>query len=302
MGKIVSVLIPTRNRQELAIKAIRSALAQTYDHLEIIVTDNSDTDQLSGMIDLLDDGRVRYSKNSKNIGPILNWRNALEIARGEYCLIIPDDDYLINPFYIEDAVKILENKKINIVITDCVYGFPEKNSIGASGFSGFIYGYEFIRNGHHIPHIGNVFRRDLALDLNAFHSNEILWSDIELWMRMMSAGDVYCYNFPSVFYLFHSQNIVLNMSKPELMSNSSYIRDSVKSLSDEALVSELVCRYLYTVDYITNLVDYQFIKAVFKINKIEKNVLNILIRIRLIRFRRRLMAFGLRIISMVQTR
>lgn len=276
MGKVVSVLIPTRNRPRLAIKAVRSALAQTYRPIEVVVTDNSDTDQLGDMLASIGDERIRYVKNSENIGPILNWRKALDIANGEYCIVLPDDDYLINPFYVEDAAEILANDEINLVIPDCILSYPSKSVIGASGHSGFIKGQDFIRKGRHIPHIGNVFRKEMAQRFNAFHSNDILWSDIELWMKLMSAGDAYCYSTPSVLYLFHDDNIVFNMSRAELIANSRYIRPAVGSFADEELLAELVTRYLCTVDSISNVVDRGFIGSVIKLNHIESKRFHIL--------------------------
>ncbi len=269
MGKVVSVLIPTRNRTELAIKAVRSALAQTYHSIEVVITDNSDTNQLGELLASISDERIKYIKNLENIGPILNWRKALTLANGEYCIILPDDDYLINPFYIEDAVKILDNNEINLVITDCILCYPCNNVIGSSSHSGLINGQDFIRKGQHIPHIGNVFRKETAQHFNAFHSNDILWSDIELWLKLMSIGYVYCYSKPSVLYLFHDNNIVLNMSRAELITNSRYIRLAVESFADEELISEMVTRYLCTIDSISNVVDYNFICAVIELNHTE---------------------------------
>ena len=280
MGKVVSVLIPTRNRPLLAIKAVKSALLQTYGSIEVVVTDNSDTEQLGDMLKSIGDDRVRYFKNAENIGPILNWRRALEVAAGEYCIILPDDDYLINPFYIEDAVKILANDTVSLVIPDCICSYPDKTVIGTSGYSGLINGKDFIRNGLHIPHIGNLFRKEMATHLNAFHSNDILWSDIELWMKIMAAGDAYCYNMPSVLYLFHDSNIVLNMSKMQLIANSRYIRPSVATFADEELIAELVIRYLCTVDSISKEVDRTFIRTVIKLNDLEKKKFQILMEVR----------------------
>lgn len=276
MGKVVSILIPTRNRPQLAIKAVRSALAQTYRSIEVVVTDNSDTAQLGDLIASIGDDRVHYFKNHENIGPILNWRKALETAKGAYCLVLPDDDYLINPFYVEDAAEILTNDAINLVIPDCILSYPSKNIVGTSGHSGLIKGQDFIRKGRHIPHIGNVFRKEMAQNFNAFHSNDILWSDIELWMKLMSAGDVHCYSTPSVLYLFHGENIVLNMGRAELIANSRYIRTAVGSFADDELLAELVIRYLCAVDSISNAVDLGFISSVIKLNHIENKRFHIL--------------------------
>lgn len=280
MEPIVSVLVPTYNRTDLLIKAVRSTLAQTYRNIEIIVTDNSNTDVGKILLQSINDNRIRYEKNARNIGPILNWRKALEIASGELCLVLPDDDYLINPFYIEDAVSILSNSSIQMVIPDCILAYPNKKILGSSGCYGQISGKEFIKRGLPIPHIGNMFRKTIAQKCDAFHSNEILWSDIELWMKLMSVGDVYCYNNPSIIYLFHDDNIVLNMSRTELITNSQFIRPSVASFADEKLIVELVIRYLHMVHNISNQVDRKFAKSVFLLNGIRKNVLPLVFKIK----------------------
>jgi len=271
MESLVSILIPTRNRPALLIKAVKSALAQTYKQIEIVITDNSDIDQSSALKYLIEDKRVSYIKNLDNIGPILNWRKALECSSGRYCLILPDDDYLLNPFYIEDAVKILNDEKVSLVVPNCILSYPEIQIIGKSGHQGYIGGQDFIRAGLHIPHIGNIFRKEIALRLNAFHSNDILWSDIELWRRMMSIGGVYCYSIPSVLYLFHNSNIVLNMTRSELIVNSRFIRSSVESFADENLIYDLVFSYICAIDGLGVKVDSDFLKSVMKKNNIENS-------------------------------
>ena len=40
----VSILIPVYNRQDLIEATVKSALAQTYEHTEIIIVDNKSTD------------------------------------------------------------------------------------------------------------------------------------------------------------------------------------------------------------------------------------------------------------------
>lgn len=301
MGPIVSILIPTRNRQNLLLKAVKSVFHQTYHSVEVIVTDNSDTNDAEGMLTSIGDSRIRYEKNAKNIGPILNWRKALEMAKGEYCIVLPDDDYLINPFYIEDAVNILSNSEIQLVVPDCILSYPSKNVIGVSGHSGLINGKDFIREGKHIPHIGNVFRKEMAQRFDAFYSNEILWSDIQLWMKLMSVGDVYCYSKPSILYLFHENNIVLNMSKSELITNSKFIRSSVESFANEKLIAELVVRYLCTIDSISSEVDIEFVSSVVQLNSVQKRMFSILYKVKYQSIKRLIKTISWKVIRKMQS-
>lgn len=300
MGPLVSVLIPTCNRPELLLKAINSALLQSYKNIEVIVSDNSNNTKTEEVVSQISDSRLVYSRNRENIGPILNWRKSLEIAKGEYCVVLPDDDYLINPFYLEDAVSIALRYEVKLVITDCILAKPNKKYVGSSGFSGLIEGRSFIEEflkTLFIPTIANLFDRKLAVELDAFSTNDILYSDVELWMKMMSHCKVFCYNNPSVYYLFHSENIVTNMNADSLVRNSKYIRRSVGSYADEELIAKLVSRYILFVDGIYKLADYAFIQSVFRENGINSSPITLLLKCKYIRAKKDLRATLKRIVK-----
>ena len=274
-GPLVSILIPTCNRPELLPKAINSALFQSYKNIEVVVSDNSITPETEEMVSRISDPRLFYSRNKENIGPILNWRRALNIAKGEYCVLLPDDDYFINPFYLEDAVSIALRYEVKLVITDCILAKPNKKSVISSRHSGLIEGRLFIERylkTISIPTIANLFDRKSAVEFDAFQTNDILYSDVELWMKFLSRGKVFCYNTPSVYYLLHGNNIVTNMEPAALIHNSKYIRRSVGSFASENLIYKLICRYVLFVDriYDYGLVNYSFIKKVFEENGISR--------------------------------
>lgn len=62
MEPLVSVLIPTNNRPQLLLKAVKSALAQTYKNIEIVITDNSSERILEDDINHISDDRIFYKK------------------------------------------------------------------------------------------------------------------------------------------------------------------------------------------------------------------------------------------------
>jgi glycosyltransferase involved in cell wall biosynthesis len=285
MGPLVSVLIPTFNRPDLLPKAINSALLQSYNNIEVIVSDNSSTTETEEVVSRIVDPRLSYSR-SKDIGLVPNWRKLLNRAKGEYCLIISDDDFFINPFYIESAVAIAQRYAVKLVIPDCVLAKPNKKSIGSSGYSGLIDGKLFVERfwkSFYVPSSVNLFDRSAALDYDAFLSNETLYPDIELWLKFMSFGNVYCYDVPSVYYLFHENNLVMNMSTSALLGNSKFIRRSVSSFASEELICELVCRYVLFVDGLYRLVDYAFIKSVFRESGVRANPAALLLKCRCVR-------------------
>jgi glycosyltransferase involved in cell wall biosynthesis len=98
---LVSIGIPTYNRADSYLKeAISSALNQTYKNIEIIVSDNCSTDNTESFIKSILDPRIRYFRQDHNIGAINNYNFCLDQAKGDYFLLLHDDD-LIDEDFIE---------------------------------------------------------------------------------------------------------------------------------------------------------------------------------------------------------
>ena len=91
---LISISMPTWNRQQLAIRAIKSVLRQDYDHWEMIVVDDCSASwqQLSEFVAQLNDPRVTYVRNEINSGACAVRNQAIQQARGEFITGIDDDD------------------------------------------------------------------------------------------------------------------------------------------------------------------------------------------------------------------
>jgi len=93
----VTIGIPTYNRaNRFLVPALECALAQDWDDLEIIVSDNCSTDKTSEIVSSYTDSRLRYVRQKENIGANNNFNFCVEEAQGTYFLLFPDDD-IIDP-------------------------------------------------------------------------------------------------------------------------------------------------------------------------------------------------------------
>ena len=92
---LVSIGLPTYNRDRYLQQALDSLLSQDYENLEIIVSDNHSTDETSAICKqyALEDRRIKYFRNDKNIGMIGNFSKVAELATGEYFMWASDDNY-----------------------------------------------------------------------------------------------------------------------------------------------------------------------------------------------------------------
>lgn len=99
----ISIMIPTYKRAHLLIYAISSVLAQRTEYsFEIVVIDNDDTGDTSALdvVKRLNDQRICYFKNDKNIGMIGNWNRCILLSKAPWIVILNDDDELA-PGYIQ---------------------------------------------------------------------------------------------------------------------------------------------------------------------------------------------------------
>lgn len=113
---LASILIPVYNRAALIEQTVRSALAQTYAPIEVVVVDNASTDGTWDVLQQLarQDTRLRIFRNDSNIGPVRNWRACAEQACGDYAKILWSDD-LIAPDYLERCLPLLERPDVGFV-------------------------------------------------------------------------------------------------------------------------------------------------------------------------------------------
>lgn len=105
---LVSIGIPTYNRANSYLRyALRSAVNQTYKDIEIIVSDNCSPDNTESVVKEFDDTRIRYYKQKENIGPVNNRNFCIEQSRGDYFVMLLDDDLIDDDFISTcmDAVK-----------------------------------------------------------------------------------------------------------------------------------------------------------------------------------------------------
>jgi len=89
---MVSVIIPTYNREKTIVRAIQSVLNQTYTNIEVIVVDDGSVDNTAEIVGNIKDKRVKYISLEQNSGPS-NARNVgVQNAKGEWIAFQDSDD------------------------------------------------------------------------------------------------------------------------------------------------------------------------------------------------------------------
>lgn len=129
MDPLVSVIIPTYNREKLIIRSVESVLNQTYENLELIVVDDCSNDNTVDILTSVTDSRIRIVKLEKNSGACVARNRGIMEANGDYIAFQDSDDV-----WREEKLAYQMNaiKRYNADICVCQMervGFREKNGI-----------------------------------------------------------------------------------------------------------------------------------------------------------------------------
>ncbi len=193
----MSVVIPAFDRPDYLRSAIESVLNQSFDNLELIVSDDASPRPLGPTVHGFCDPRVHYIRNGATLGVNGNTRVAIAQARGKYLVVLNDDD-LWGPVFLEHMVPYLELDD-EVVVAFCnFYIIDTYGNIDMASTQDTTkhFGRDSLRPGKHHPIVrmtlvdGNIpavmcalFRRD-AIEWSTLP--EEAESSYDLWMAYMA--------------------------------------------------------------------------------------------------------------------
>lgn len=145
MEKLVSVIIPTYNRFDSCINAIKSVQNQTYKNFEIIVVNDSSPEDKYykynwpdiKIIHLLENSREKFGYPCagyvRNIG--------VQVSKGEFIAFLDDDDYWF-PEKLEKQLEVIDN----FCVTEAYCGKGTYDEHNKYRLMLQDYHYEFLKN------------------------------------------------------------------------------------------------------------------------------------------------------------
>ena len=111
---LLTVIVPTRNRQKYALKCIEYILSLKL-NIQLIVCDNSDNRSLEENVKAFEtDPCFKYVYISQRIACVDNYETAASLAEGEYFCAIGDDDTIL-PNKINVTLWMKKNNQCNVM-------------------------------------------------------------------------------------------------------------------------------------------------------------------------------------------
>ncbi|WP_018947758.1 glycosyltransferase family 2 protein [Thioalkalivibrio sp. AKL17] len=131
----VSVVIPSHERHEEVLRAVRSALAQTLAPVEVIVSNDGPDAEKSRLLAELGDERVRFVEAPRRGSASATRNFGVQQARGDWIALLDDDDVWL-PGKLEAQFAALERSGLEEAIlagVEVVYADGERSHVRPSG-------------------------------------------------------------------------------------------------------------------------------------------------------------------------
>lgn len=181
----VSIIIPCYNQGKYVAEAINSALRQTFKDIEIVCVNDGSTDNSVEIIKSFENKYKNFIflNNKENRGVIYSRNFAIKNCNGTYILPLDADD-IIEPTYVEKAVKILDNNP-NIGIVYCkakIFGNYDKYwNLKPFNKSDILY--------ENCIFCSAIFRKSDFIKIGGYNNNmKYGCEDHDLWLSFIEQG------------------------------------------------------------------------------------------------------------------
>ncbi len=113
---LVSICMPTYNGERYIAEAIQSALDQTYQDIELLVSDDCSTDLTAEIVHEFArrDKRIVYWRNESRLGLFPNYNECMTQCKGDLIKPFAQDD-LLSPKAVELMVSAYKNNNVALV-------------------------------------------------------------------------------------------------------------------------------------------------------------------------------------------
>jgi glycosyltransferase involved in cell wall biosynthesis len=197
---LVSVIVPTYKRLTYLRGALASALAQSYQPIEIIVSDDAASPKAAALVASFGDARLRYRDNGTGVGATRNALAAYLSARGEYVATLHDDDEWEPQFLERLMPPLIADRELSLAFSDhWIMGADGVVDPGASRNNTRRWRRDKLREGIYRPfHSLAVVDRSVPVVMAAvLRKSAIDWSDFpremepayDLWLGYLASRD-----------------------------------------------------------------------------------------------------------------
>ena len=255
MESLVTVQIPTYNQKAFIKEALDSALAQTYENLQIIVSDDFSPEYniFEYLEEYINHPKVLIHRNTHNLGRVGNYRNTLyNLVKGEWFVNLDGDDYFTDNDFIKNAVITFNDfPNANTYQADQNF-FKYKNQFPCVEINEdtlLVSSRTFIENWEKVNsfrHFSTLFKTEMAKKSN-FYSYNCLFADFnsaaKLWCL---SGEIILSSKSVGYWRKHEHNDTFSLNENNYKIEIDSFQDIKRFANDKNIKVDLndVCKFL----------------------------------------------------------
>ncbi len=219
MGKLVSVIIPTHNREKMIANAIDSVLKQSYKNIEVVIVDDCSEDHTELLIreKYGDLPNVKYYKLPRNFGACAARNKGVGFSKGEYIAFLDSDD-VFYPFKIKSQVDELEKTNSDICVSSHHFKYEDKernvvigcHSTSPSFYDDLLYG-NFITT-------GTLLGKRKCFEETLFDEQLSYWEDWDLILRLAAKYAICFVEEPTLMRERHNDSLTVVLTHRDRLS------------------------------------------------------------------------------------
>jgi glycosyltransferase involved in cell wall biosynthesis len=209
---LITVGIPSYNHAAYLAEALESETKQTYSNLEIIIVENSSTDNTDEVLSHFKDPRISVIKTN-NGGSIAMSRNiVLNKSNGDWIAYLDSDDWWTLDKLHKCAKEFQDG--VNLIYHDLIAVNEKKtnnqgNNLGSRRLKKPVF-KDLIINGNTIATSSVVVRKSILSEVKGMNESKDLFGieDFNTWLKISRITDGFRFiNQELGFYRVHSSNI-----------------------------------------------------------------------------------------------
>ena len=190
-NNLISIIIPTYNREKKLKKAILSVINQTYVNWELIVVDNNSKDNSEILVNKFKNKKIHFFKINNN-GIIARSRNfGISKSKGDYICFLDSDDWWHKKklYYLNKYIE----KDFNLIYHD-MFLSNKKYLFKKTGYcrnlSKPIYD-DLLNNGPAFPTSSVCVNKKIMQYSKGFNENKnfLAWEDFDSWINFSKINE-----------------------------------------------------------------------------------------------------------------
>lgn len=207
----ISIITTTRNRASFILRAIESALKQSFTDWELLVLDDDSKDMTESLVAslMIKDNRIKYYKNSPALGISSNRNRGIKLATGNYIAILDSDDFWLDNDKLKKQFDFLEQYPEYVLIGSNIKIIDEKgNLIKNSNFvtEDFEIRKKILKD-NQIPHSSVLIQKELIEKIGGYDEKLLCAEDLDLFSKLGRLGKMKNLAEITTAYTRHSQGI-----------------------------------------------------------------------------------------------